>query len=198
MKRLLSFTILTLVITLSACGQEDAQEISQSEGERKISSSEESQEVNAISESDVLVELKDTDGQVVATASLIETETGVNIAVKGEKLPPGLHGFHIHEKGICEPPDFESAGGHFNPTDKKHGFDHPEGRHAGDLENIEVAEDGTLYTEVMADMVTLEKGKENSLFKEGGTALVIHSDADDYLSQPSGDAGSRIACGVIK
>ncbi|SFK85524.1 superoxide dismutase, Cu-Zn family [Salinicoccus halodurans] len=112
-------------------------------------------------------------------------------------MAPGDHGFHIHETGSCEQPDFESAGGHYNPTDANHGMDDPEGPHAGDMKNIEVSEDGTVNTEVTADMVTLEEGQDNTLFTEDGTALVIHSGADDYEMQPSGDAGDRIACGVI-
>lgn len=119
----------------------------------------------------------------------------VNFSLSG--MAPGEHGFHIHETGSCEQPDFESAGGHYNPTDANHGMDDPEGPHAGDMKNIEVSEDGTVNTEVTADMVTLEEGQDNTLFTEDGTALVIHSGADDYETQPSGDAGDRIACGVI-
>ncbi|WP_156290122.1 superoxide dismutase family protein [Oceanobacillus salinisoli] len=197
MKRLFVMMFIAPVI-LMACSNQDTLENKQDEQSAE-SHDEEHQEVNAMIESDVLVDLKNADGQVVATASLVETEdTGVNIAIKGENLPPGAHGFHIHENGSCEAPDFESAGGHFNPTGDNHGFDDPDGRHAGDLENLKVAENGKIYTEVRADMVTLEKGKENSLLNEDGTSLVIHAEADDYKSQPSGNAGERIACGVIE
>jgi superoxide dismutase, Cu-Zn family len=159
----------------------------------------EHQEVNSMVNKNVLVDLKNRDGEVIAHATLVESKSGgVNISIKGENLPPGGHGFHIHENGSCITPTFESAGAHFNPTGKKHGFDNPEGPHAGDLNNINVGANGTLSTEVVADMVTLEKGKENSLLKEGGTSLVIHSDPDDYVSQPAGNAGDRIACGVIE
>ncbi|MBR7797142.1 MAG: superoxide dismutase family protein [Bacillota bacterium] len=152
---------------------------------------------NATAEEEVLVSLKDKDDHVVATATLKQVKSGVHIKLNGENLPPGTHGFHIHETGSCQPPDFKSAGGHFNPGQTKHGKKHPEGPHAGDLPNIEVGEDGTVNTETTAELVTLKKGKDNSLYKEGGTALVIHAGADDYISQPSGDAGDRIACGVI-
>lgn len=159
----------------------------------------EHQEVSSMDVRNVLVDLKNKDGDVVANVSLVETEgEGVNIMIKGENLPPGKLGFHIHEQASCIPPDFESAGGHFNPINNKHGFDHPEGPHAGDLRNILVSENGTVSTEVLAEMLTLEKGKENSLLKEGGTALIIHSGPDDYISQPAGNAGDRIACGVIE
>src|SRR5699024_11375760 len=88
--------------------------------------------------------------------------------------------FHIHEKGVCDPPDFESAGEHFNPTNAKHGFDHPKGPHAGDLPNLKVEKDGTAKATYVAEMVTLEKDKKNSLIGDDGTSLVIHADADDY------------------
>jgi len=147
---------------------------------------------------EVLFELNDADGQLVATATIAESGNAVNIELEGTELPSGEHGFHIHENAACETPDFESAGGHFNPTDANHGFHDPDGPHAGDLDNIMVMEDGTVHTEVTADMVTLEKGEDNSLFKDGGSSLVIHADPDDNTSQPSGDAGERIACGVIE
>lgn len=158
---------------------------------------EETESFGETGDSEVIVDLMDTYEEQVATATLTEGESGVNIALEGENLPPGEHGFHFHETGSCELPDFESAGGHYNPTDANHGMNDPDGPHAGDMENIEVSEDGTVDTEVTADMVTLEEGQDNTLFTEEGTALMIHSEADDYESQPSGDAGDRIACGVV-
>ncbi|WP_017547756.1 superoxide dismutase family protein [Salinicoccus carnicancri] len=158
---------------------------------------EETESFGETGDSEVIVDLMDTNEEQVATATLTEGESGVNIVLEGENLPPGEHGFHFHETGSCELPDFESAGGHYNPTDANHGMNDPDGPHAGDMENIEVSEDGTVDTEVTADMVTLEEGQDNTLFTEEGTALMIHSEADDYESQPSGDAGDRIACGVV-
>ncbi|SDQ10981.1 superoxide dismutase family protein [Virgibacillus salinus] len=151
--------------------------------------SEETTEVN--------VTMYNRDMEKVGTATIRQVHDGTNITLDASNLPPGTHGFHIHEKGVCETPDFESAGGHFNPTNAKHGFEHPKGPHAGDLPNIVVKEDGTVRTEGIADMVTLIKGKKNSLLGNEGTALIIHAEADDYKSQPSGNAGDRIACGVI-
>jgi Cu-Zn family superoxide dismutase len=140
--------------------------------------------------------LVNSQGQKVGEARLEETPHGVKINLKVENLPPGIHAFHIHEKGVCEAPDFLSAGPHFNPFHKKHGMKNPEGAHAGDLPNLVVDEEGRESLEVIAPNVTLKEG-ENSLFRPGGTSLVIHAQADDYLTDPAGNAGARIACGVI-
>ncbi|MDW0112458.1 superoxide dismutase family protein [Sporosarcina saromensis] len=144
------------------------------------------------------VELIGNEGESVGAVELIQKEDGVMVKLQAEGLPPGPHGIHFHEKGTCETPDFESAGGHFNPTDASHGLEHDEGPHAGDLPNIEVNEDGTIDTEFLAKNVTLTLGDDNSLLQEGGTALVIHAGEDDGKSQPSGDSGERIVCGEIK
>lgn len=167
--------------------QDEAEETSVMEGNSEKAGSGQSVHVNLIN----------TEGEEVGTALLSQVDKGVEVQIEAWDLPPGVHGYHIHENGICEPPTFESAGGHFNPTDAKHGFDHPEGPHAGDLPNIEVNEDGKVQYSYLNEMVTLKSGEENSLLDDGGTSLMIHSKADDYVSQPAGDAGERIACGVI-
>lgn len=201
--------VLALAVILSACGGNDEEQDNQQQDnqdqeeqtneDNTENTDEEAEQTSAMEEEEKLVSLSDNDGDVVATATLTEGESGVAVELEGTDLPAGTHGFHIHENPSCEQAGgFESAGGHFNPTDANHGFDDPEGPHAGDLPNIEVSEDGTVEEEVTADMVTLEKGQENSLYAGGGTALMIHSGADDYISQPSGDAGDRIACGVIE
>ena len=120
------------------------------------------------------------------------------IKVNAKDLPEGPHGFHFHEVGNCEVPDFESAGGHFNPTEADHGLEQDNGPHAGDLPNLEVGEDGIVDEEFVAEHVTLKTGEVNSLLQEGGTALVIHAEADDGTTQPSGNSGDRIVCGVIE
>jgi Cu-Zn family superoxide dismutase len=136
-------------------------------------------------------------GQGVGHATLTQTPQGVRIDVTVFNLPPGMHGFHIHAVGQCEPPAFTSAGPHFNPFGKEHGTKNPKGPHAGDLPNFEVTADGRAQFSVLASEVTLGKGA-NSLFHPGGTALVIHAGADDYMTDPAGNAGTRVACGVIK
>ncbi len=141
------------------------------------------------------VTLKNPEDVAIGNATLTEKDGGVEIKVEAANLSPGLHGFHIHENGVCEPPDFESAGGHFNPTDKEHGFKDKHGPHAGDLKNLKVEKDGTVKQTFFDDRVTLKKGEPNSLLQ--GTSLIIHQDKDDYISQPSGNSGKRIACGVI-
>lgn len=141
-------------------------------------------------------ELHNTQGELIGTATLTEGSEGVKIMLEVSNLPAGEHGFHIHAVGKCEPPDFTSAGGHFNPHGKKHGLQNPEGSHAGDLPNLTVGSDGKAKIEVVAKEVTLGEG-QHSLFHPDGTALIIHANADDEKTDPAGNAGPRIACGVI-
>jgi len=141
-------------------------------------------------------DILDPTGKSIGTATLTEQKDGVKVKLKVSGLTPGKHGFHIHENGACTPPDFKSAGGHFNPFKKHHGIENPAGKHAGDLPNLEVKEDGTAQATVISTGATLKKGT-GSLLKPGGTAIVIHADPDDNKSDPAGNAGERVACGVI-
>jgi Cu-Zn family superoxide dismutase len=141
--------------------------------------------------------LNDAAGKEVGVVALRQTEgEGVWLNVSLDGVPPGPHAFHIHETGKCEG-NFESAGGHYAPASKKHGVLAEGGPHAGDMPNIHVPNSGRLNLEIFARDVSLEKGASNTLFDEDGSALVVHAGVDDYKSQPSGNAGDRIACGVV-
>ena len=140
-------------------------------------------------------DIKDAQGQTIGTATLTETPHGVLIHTILTKAPAGTHAFHIHQTGACVAP-FTTAGGHFNPAMKQHGITNPMGMHAGDMPNIEVPASGQLTFDVLASGVTLAAGP-NSVFDADGSALVLHQTGDDYKSDPAGNAGGRIACGVI-
>ena len=141
--------------------------------------------------------LKDKAGQQVGLATFTEGADGLRIEVTGVGLPPGPKGIHIHVVGKCEPPDFVSAGAHFNPAGKKHGKLNPEGAHAGDLPNLMVTPVGAAGLDATTKAVTLGGGVPASLFGAGGTSLVITALPDDEKTDPTGNSGGRIACGVI-
>jgi Cu-Zn family superoxide dismutase len=146
----------------------------------------------------VTVALKDAKGMSVGTATISEPKAGAGVTIKLnlKGLTPGDHALHIHQMAKCEAPGFTTAGPHFNPAKKHHGLENPEGPHAGDMPNFKVAAKGTAKTTISDPRVTLGDG-DNSVFAGGGTALVIHAKADDLKSDPAGNAGDRIACGVI-
>ncbi|MCZ2259750.1 superoxide dismutase family protein [Sporosarcina sp. G11-34] len=195
-----------LVFVLVACG--DKNESSETDGVNDKTTEKTdgdntspSKEDEMVEDEDLLivkVDLMDSSGDSIGTAELTDKDDGVQVKLNAKGLSEGTHGIHFHEVGKCEVPDFESAGGHFNPADTSHGINHEEGPHAGDLPNLEVGEDGEVNEEFLAEHVTLKGGEENSLLQEGGTALIIHAEADDGKTQPSGDSGDRIVCGVIE
>lgn len=144
-------------------------------------------------------ELMDREGNRTGEVRLTQTPgQGVLLRIEAWGLEPGTVAIHIHEAGRCTAPTFESAGGHFNPVGVAHGALHADGMHAGDLLNLHIPESGRIETERHARLVTLDPGFLTSLLDGNGTAVIIHAGADDYLSQPTGDAGGRVACGVIR
>lgn len=142
------------------------------------------------------IDMYNVDGDMVGTSTFIEQPEGVKIKIKVEGLDPGFHGAHIHENPFCEGPDFISAGNHYNPTGDKHGLLHPEGSHLGDLPNVEADGLGLVEVELLAPEVTLLDGKK-SLLKGDGVSFILTEDVDDGMTQPSGDAGSRLICGIL-
>jgi superoxide dismutase, Cu-Zn family len=142
--------------------------------------------------------MNDSKGNTIGLATFTQDSCGpVHIEVSVSGLTPGLHGIHIHDKGICIGPSFTSAGKHYNPLGKEHGLLNPKGPHAGDLPNLEVGADGKGYMNVTTRLVTLSPGP-TTLFTANGTSLVIHADPDDLITDPAGNSGARIACGVIE
>jgi Cu-Zn family superoxide dismutase len=145
---------------------------------------------------DLTVRLTTAQGQDAGTAIIKSASHGVIVQLKAKNLPAGEHGIHFHQSAKCDPPDFKTAGPHFNPDGKKHGLKNPEGHHAGDMKNVMVAANGTARTTIVDHDVDLGDDS-HSLLSNGGTSLVIHAKPDDMKTDPTGNSGDRIACGVI-
>jgi Cu-Zn family superoxide dismutase len=154
------------------------------------------QTAGAYAQNQARADIKNAEGKSVGTASLRGTKDGVLMTLNVKGLPEGLHAVHIHSVGKCEGPAFTSAGPHFNPMNKKHGLKNPAGPHAGDLPDMYVERNGAGRYEVLLDSVTLGSG-ETSIFDADQSAIIIHVTADDNITDPTGNSGDRIACGVI-
>lgn len=185
------------VLVLAACNQA-------SEGQNQVSA-DANVAANANSgpiEEAPAVPLVDGTGKVLGQVRGGDSAEGAVLKIEAAGLPPGTHGIHIHAVGKCEGPKFESAGGHWNPTDSEHGLDNPNGPHAGDIPNITVGDDGTFNgTVTIANSYLKESELKNrpvqQILDGDGAALVIHAKPDDNKSQPSGDSGDRIACAAL-
>jgi superoxide dismutase, Cu-Zn family len=138
-------------------------------------------------------------GQDAGFATFKTVKKGVKVKIELKNLPFGPHGVHIHQNAACEAPDFKSAGGHFNPDGKQHGYMNSMGHHNGDFpDSVSVGEDHTGQATFVINTISLDPAAPNSLFLNGGTSIVVHEKADDEKTDPSGASGNRIACGVIK
>jgi Cu-Zn family superoxide dismutase len=149
---------------------------------------------------EITVKIKNSAGEDAGKATFTAVKNGVKVKLQLKNLPFGDHGVHIHQKPVCDAPDFKGAGPHFNPDGKKHGFDNPMGHHNGDFpKSVSIGEDHKGEATFLLDSISLsiDAGVANSLYANGGTAIVVHEKADDETTDPSGNSGNRIACGVI-
>ena len=183
MRGLIHFTTLACALALGACNNEDA-------GGGPVSEA-------------PAVPLIDAGGQIIGEVRGGDSDEGATLVVNARGLLPGEHGIHIHDVGVCDPPDFATAGSHWNPTGKQHGGRNPNGAHAGDLQNVRVADDGILQVRIVVPRTYLSNAGRDAqpgaqeILDASGAALVIHSKADDYRTDPSGNSGDRIACAVL-
>jgi Cu-Zn family superoxide dismutase len=166
-----TLTIISAVLVLAACSQKSGS-----------------------TSNAVVANMRDASGRELGTLTVADGASGLVTAGTLRGLTPGTHGIHLHTVGKCDPP-FTSAGGHWNPTSRQHGFDNPLGPHGGDMRNISAADDGSATVYVNTPFGTLRGA--NAILDADGAAVVVHAAADDYRTDPSGNSGARIACGVL-
>lgn len=142
--------------------------------------------------------VRDKEGREIGRAALSETDDGVMVEFWGFELLPGPHAIHVHEVGSCSDPAFASAGDHLDPQDQHHGLSHPEGAHLGDMPNVVVGPEGMVHYRYELEGARLEGSDPESLLSHDGSALIVHYGVDDQRTAPSGQAGDRYACGVIR
>jgi Cu-Zn family superoxide dismutase len=183
----LAIFVVTCALSLVACGREAEEPVDDASG--KVAGNEASSPAQNSN-------LGGANGAELGKVSVSEDAGGLTIAVNARGMPGGMHGIHLHERGVCDAPAFQSAGGHWNPGLKKHGRDNPQGSHLGDLVNLEVGTDGTAKARFQLAGAKMASGA-TMLADVDGTALVIHAKPDDYKTDPSGASGDRIACAVI-
>jgi Cu-Zn family superoxide dismutase len=180
------WTAIGLVFALAACGSGEAQGGPEGDVTPTEAAASEAPTVTAVAN------LKTAQGKAAGTATAIPGQGTVLLSLRVEGLPPGEHGVHIHMVGKCQGPKFESAGGHWNPGNKQHGLHNPQGQHAGDMPNLTVGADGR------GSVTYRLKGADiDGLLDADGSAMVVHASADDEKTDPSGNSGDRIACGVF-
>jgi Cu-Zn family superoxide dismutase len=157
------------------------------------------QQQASVTPQEVKVKLVNSGGQPAGTVTFRQVKKGVKMTIKLENIPFGEHAVHIHQNAVCDAPDFHAAGGHFNPSGKHHGFQNPDGHHAGDLPgNVSVGENHRGEASFVLTDISLDPNLPDSIFANGGTSVVVHEHADDQKSDPSGNSGNRIACGVVR
>ena len=198
MKKYFFLMFMSFVLVLAGCSESEeldttSDKIEQNEKNANNQDDEETKVTNRKT-----IELTSSDDEKIGSAVLRQVDNSVEISLKVEGLDPGKHGVHFHETAACDAPDFESAGGHFNPDSSEHGLENENGPHAGDLPNVDVAEDGTGELEFATEHVSLLADEKNTLMDDDGSALVIHEKEDDGKSDPSGESGDRIACGPLE
>jgi Cu-Zn family superoxide dismutase len=191
MQRPISAALFAWSVGLAACGDAGRRDAARDGGPGGAQDS----PAAAVAANNVTAAMRDPTGRDLGTLTLTEGGQGITVAGRLTGLPPGEHGIHLHAVGRCNPPDFKSAGDHWNPTNRQHGTENPQGPHLGDLSNITVARDSSVTVQVTTPGGSL-RGK-NGLLDGDGAAVVVHARRDDYRTQPSGSSGDRIACGVV-